>query len=316
MRGKVHVEEKKNGSILVVDEIPYMVNKSTLVSKLGELVVDKKIEGITDIRDESNRDGIRIAIYLKSGIDVDKLLIQLYKLTDLQCNFNINNVTLIESGLQPNLLNIKDLLMEFVDFRRSTVYRRSVYQLQKAKDRLHILEGLKKAIDIIDEVIDTIKKSDTKQDAKEQLMAKFDFSDEQAEYILLMRLQSLVGLEIQKVIDEIEEKKALIAFLEEIINNPARLDEIVIEEFDYMTKKYGDERRTKVMKDKSVYNLAASLKALRDAADKEKEDVILWMSNNYQVRVLYQTRILNIPEETLDLVYTHNQDNIIVITDK
>jgi len=316
MRGKVHVEEKKNGSILVVDEIPYMVNKSTLVSKLGELVVDKKIEGITDIRDESNRDGIRIAIYLKSGIDVDKLLIQLYKLTDLQCNFNINNVTLIESGLQPNLLNIKDLLMEFVDFRRSTVYRRSVYQLQKAKDRLHILEGLKKAIDIIDEVIDTIKKSETKQDAKEQLMAKFDFSDEQAEYILLMRLQSLVGLEIQKVIDEIEEKKALIAFLEEIINNPARLDEIVIEEFDYMTKKYGDERRTKVMKDKSVYNLAASLKALRDAADKEKEDVILWMSNNYQVRVLYQTRILNIPEETLDLVYTHNQDNIIVITDK
>ena len=316
MRGKVHIEEKKNGSILVVDEIPYMVNKSTLVSKLGELVVDKKIEGITDIRDESNRDGIRIAIYLKSGIDVDKLLIQLYKLTDLQCNFNINNVTLIESGLQPNLLNIKDLLMEFVDFRRSTVYRRSVYQLQKAKDRLHILEWLKKAIDIIDEVIDTIKKSDTKQDAKEQLIAKFDFSEEQAEYILLMRLQSLVGLEIQKVIDEIEEKKKTIEFLEEIINNPARLDEVVVEEFDYMRKKYGDERRTKVMKDKSVYNLAASLKALREAADKEKEDVILRMSNNYQVRVLYQTRILNIPEETLDLVYTHNQDNIIVITDK
>jgi len=316
MRGKIHVEDGKNGSILVIDEIPYMVNKSTLVSKIAELVVDKKIEWIVDIRDESNRDAMRIAIYLKQGMDTDKMLIQLYKLTDLQCNFNVNNVTLIEAGTQPNLLNIKDLLMEFVDFRRLVVYRRSVYQLKKAQDRLHILEGLKKAIDIIDEVIDTIKKSSTKQDAKEQLMAKFDFSEEQAEYILLMRLQSLVGLEIQRIIDEIEEKKKLIAFLEEIINNPARLDEIVVEEYNYMKKTYGDERRTKLLNDTSVYNLAASLKSLRDAADKEKEDVILWMSNNYQIRVLYQSRILNIPEETLDLIYTHNQDQLIIITDR
>lgn len=140
MRGKVHVENGKNGSILVIDEIPYMVNKSNLVSKIAELVVDKKIDGIVDIRDESNRDAMRIAVYLKSGVDTDKILIQLYKLTDLQCNFNINNVSLIESGMQPNLLNIKDLLMEFVDFRRLVVYRRSVYQLKKAQDRLHILE--------------------------------------------------------------------------------------------------------------------------------------------------------------------------------
>ncbi len=135
---------------------------------------------------------MRVAIYIKSEIDPYSILVQLYKQTDLQSNFNINNVSLVENGLQPRLLNIKDLLMEFVSFRRSVVYRRSIFQLAKAQDRLHILEGLKKAIDVIDEVIETIKKSDTKQDAKENLMKKFEFSDKQAEYILLMRLQSLV----------------------------------------------------------------------------------------------------------------------------
>jgi DNA gyrase subunit A len=160
---------------------------------------------------------MRIAIYLKSGIDSDKILVELYKYTELQNNFNLNNISLVEDGKQPRLLNIKDLLMEYVTFRRGVVYRRSVFQLNKAKDRLHILEGLKKAIDVIDEVIETIKKSETKQEAKENLMKKFKFSDMQAEYILMMRLQSLVGLEIQKVIEEIEEKKKLIEYLEGII---------------------------------------------------------------------------------------------------
>jgi len=140
MRGKTHIEEDKHGSILIIDEIPYLVNKSTLVSKIGELVVDKKIEGISDMRDESSKNKIRIAIYLKSGVDANKILVELYKYTELQCAFNINNVSLIEAGKQPRLLNIKDLLMEFVTFRRSVVYRRSIFQLNKAKDRLHILE--------------------------------------------------------------------------------------------------------------------------------------------------------------------------------
>jgi DNA gyrase subunit A len=202
---------------LVIDEIPYVVNKSTLVAKIGELVVDKKIDGVTDIRDESSKNIIRIAIYLRPGIDPDQILIQLYKFTELQTNFNVNNVSLIENGVQPRLLNIKDLVMEFVTFRRSVVYRRSIFQLNKAKDRLHILEGLKKAIDVIDEVISTIRNSETKPDAKINLMDKFQFSDMQAEYILMMRLQSLVGLEIQKVLEEIDEKKALIEYLESII---------------------------------------------------------------------------------------------------
>lgn len=299
----------------MVDQIPYVVNKSTLVSKIGELVVDKKIDGVTDIRDESSKNIIRIAIYLKPGIDPDQILIQLYKFTELQTNFNVNNVTLIEGGLQPRLCNIKDLLMEYVTFRRQVVYRRSIFQLNKAKDRLHILEGLKKAIDVIDEVIDTIKKSNTKPDAKINLMEKFSFSDMQAEYILMMRLQSLVGLEIQKIAEEIDEKLALIAYLESIIGDPLKLDGVISEEFDYMKQKYGDERKTKLSEDLSVYNIAGSLKAFKDAADKIKEDVIVRIGNDYSMRVLYQSRILAIPEETMDLVYTHNQDQLIVITD-
>ncbi len=315
MRGKTHVEEDKHGNIIVIDEIPYLVNKSSLVSKIGELVVDKKIEGITDMRDESSKNKIRIAIYLKSGVDANKILVELYKYTELQCAFNVNNVSLIEAGKQPRLLNIKDLLMEFVTFRRSVVYRRSIFQLNKAKDRLHILEWLKKAIDVIDEVIDTIKKSDTKQDAKENLISKFEFSEMQAEYILMMRLQSLVGLEIKKIADEIDEKKRIIEELESIINDSDKLDGVIKNEFVYMKKQYGDERRTDLSQDLSVYNVSWSLKAFMATADKIKEDVIVWIWNDYSIRILYQSRIQAIPEETMDLIYTHNQDKLIVITD-
>ncbi len=314
-RGKTHVENGKHGGVLVIDEIPYVVNKSTLVAKIGELVVDKRIDWVTDIRDESSKNIIRIAIYLRPGIDPDQILIQLYKFTELQTNFNVNNVSLIEAGVQPRLLNIKDLVMEFVTFRRSVVYRRSIFQLNKAKDRLHILEGLKKAIDVIDEVISTIRNSETKPDAKINLMDKFQFSDMQAEYILMMRLQSLVGLEIQKVLEEIDEKKALIEYLESIIWDPLKLDGVIKDEFDYMRQKYGDERKTKLSEDTSVYNIAGSLKAFKDAADKIKEDVIVRIGNDYSMRVLYQSRILAIPEETMDLIYTQNQDQLIIITD-
>ncbi len=315
MRGKAHIEEDKHGSLIVIDEIPYLVNKSLLVSKIGELVVDKKIEWVSDMRDESSKNKIRIAIYLKSGVDANKILVELYKYTELQCAFNLNNVSLVDSGKQPRLLNIKDLLVEFVDFRRSVVYRRTVFQLNKAIDRLHILEGLKKAIDVIDDVIETIKKSETKIDAKDNLMAKFDFSETQAEYILMMRLQSLVGLEIQKIIDEIDDKKKLIEELQSIINQPEKLDHVIKEEFLYMKKQYGDERKTDLSEDISVYNVSGSLKAFMSAADKIKEDVIVRVGNDYSIRILYQSRIQTIPEETMDLIYTHNQDKLIVITD-
>ena len=316
VRGKTHDEVYEWAHVIVIDEIPYLVNKASLVAKIGELVVDKKVEGINDIRDESNRDRIRIAIYLKKWVDPDAILMQIYKFTDLQTNFNLNNVSLIEGGSQPRLLNIKDLLMEFVEFRRNVVYRRSVFQLNKAKDRLHILEGLKKAIDIIDEVIDTIKKSESKADARTNLMEKFWFTEKQAEYILLMRLQSLVGLEIQKIAEEIDAKIRLIEYLEGIISDPQKLDEVLAQEFEYMKEKYGDGRRTELSNDLSVYNISGSLKELQKAADKVKEDVICWIGNDYSLRILYQTRIQNIPEETLDLIYTHNQDQLVIITDR
>jgi DNA gyrase subunit A len=285
------------------------------VAKIGELVIDKKIEGINDIRDESSKNRNRIVLYLRNGVDPDAILIQLYKFTELQTNFNINNVSLVEGGRQPRLLNIKDLLMEFVTFRREIVFKRSNFQLQKATDRLHILEGLKRAVDIIDEVIATIKKSESRKEAKENLIYKFDFSEEQSEYILQMRLQSLVGLEIQKIIDEIEEKKKLITELTEIINNPAKLDTVVEEELMYMKEKYGDERKTDVSDSKEVYNIAGNIKALQAQADKVKEDVICRIGNDFSLRVLYQSRVQIIPEETLDLIYTQNQDRLIIITD-
>lgn len=315
VRGKTHTEVYEDSHVIVIDEIPYLVNKSALVSKIGELVVDKKIEWISDIRDESNKNKNRIVLYLRKGVNPDAVLVQLYKFTELQTNFNINNVSLVEWGTQPRLLNIKELLMEFLTFRREVVRRRSEFQLQKAKDRLHILEWLKRAIDIIDDVIYTIRHSVDKKEAKDNLILKFQFSEEQAEYILQMRLQSLVWLEIQKVLDEIAEKQAKIAELTEILANPEKLDGVVQSEFDYMKQKYGDERKTEVSDDTSLLNLSWSIKAIQAAADRIKEDVICRIGADYSMRVLYQSRIQTIPEETIDLIYTHNQDRIIVITD-
>jgi len=313
VRGKTHIEQSKHGDIIVIDQIPYQINKSSLVEKIGELVVDKRIDGITDIRDESAKGIIRVTIHIRRGANAQKILTQLYKMTDLQSSFAINNVSLIEKGRQPRLLNILDLISEFVIYRREIVYRRSVFQLGKAKDRLHILEGLRKAISIIDEVIATIRHSDTKQEAKEQLMKKFEFSDPQAEHILLMRLQSLVGLELNKIIEEIGEKEKLIAYLEDIVNNPSSLDNVVKEEMHAIKHTYGDERRT-ILIDGSG-DVKRSLKEFENQADQEKEDVIVRLNDNFDLRVLYQSRISVIPEDTIDLIYTHNQDKIIVITD-
>ncbi len=316
VRGKTHIEDGKNGKVIVIDEIPYQVNKSTLVGKIGELVVDKKLEGITDIRDESNRERMRVSITLKKGVDAQAVLTKLFKYTELQSNFNVNNVTLIEKGMQPRLLNIKDLLVEFVEFRRQVVYRRSVYQLGKAKDRLHILEGLKRAIDILDDVIAAIRNSSDKAEAKEKLMGKkFEFTDVQAEYILQMRLQSLVGLEIQKILDEIDEKKKLIEYLEGIINDPKKLDKVVKDEMNYIKKTFGDERRTELVADGTA-NLSNRMKELLAKEDAVKEDVILWIGADQSFRILYQSRVNVLPDDTLEVIYTHNQDKLIVITDK
>lgn len=314
-RGKIHFEQDtKKHDLIVIDEIPYQVNKANLISKIADLVNSKKIEWITDITDESSKDEMRVVIQLKKWTSKEDILTRLYKYSDLQSNFNVNNVSLTEKGIQPKHLNIKQMLEEFVTFRREVVYRRSAYQLDKAKNRLHILEGLERAIDILDEVIETIKSSDTREDAKQNLMSKFEFTDPQAEYILMLRLQTLVGLEIQKILNEIGDKKELIMYLEGIINDPKKLDAVVIDELIYMKDTYGDERKTELSNDPSVYELNSNIAALKRLDEMTKEPVITWIDNSYNVKVLYQSRILNIPEETLTLTHTHNQDQLIIIS--
>lgn len=314
VRWKVSTEEDNWKEKIVISQLPYQVNKSTLVSKIWELVSTKKIEWVDDITDESNKSNIRIVITLKKWTDKDSVLTLLYKYTDLQTNFNINNVALIDKWIQPQLLNIKDLLLHFIDFRREVIYNRSVFQLNKAEDRLHILLWLEKAIDILDDVIETIRWSQTRQEAKDALIKNFEFSEPQAEYILMLRLQTLVWLEIQKIIDEKKEKEELIEYLREVINNPEKLDEVVIDELIYIKDEYWDDRRTEVSESLEVYQLDDSVKNLKRLEELQKEKVILWMWDDFETKILYQTRLNIIPENTFEIKHIHNQYKIFAIS--
>lgn len=317
IRWKIRKEQtQKWNERIIIYELPYQLNKSTFISKIWELINTKRIEWITDITDESNKEKIKVSITVSKSTDADTILTKLYKLTDLQTNFNLNNITLTENAIQPKLLNIKDLLQEFINFRRQIVYNRSLYQLNKAKDRLHILEGLKAAIDILDEVIATIKWSETRSEAKEKLMNNFWFTDPQADYILMLRLQTLVWLEIQKISKEIEEKKQLIEYLSEIVENSEKLDKVIIDELIYIKDEYWDERKTEISDETNIYNLDKSIKDIRKLEELQKENIILRTGLDYSIKVLYQSRINTVPTNTYDITYTHNQKRIIVITDR
>lgn len=247
VRSRADIEEMKNGrNRIIVTETPYQVNKANLVSKIADLVRDKKITQISDLRDESNREGTRIVIELKKDAYPSKVLNQLYKMTALQTRFNMNMIALVD-GIQPRLLNLKQVLEHFIDHRKIVITRRTEYELRIAKARAHILEGLKIALDNIDEVIKTIRASETKEEAKDALMTKFKLSELQAQAILDMRLQTLAGLERSKIEDELKEKLALIADLESILADPGKVLAIMQEEFKEMIEKYGDERRTEVV---------------------------------------------------------------------
>lgn len=246
VRAEAEIEELKNGKFqIIITEIPYQVNKSTLVTKIADLVRDKKIVGISDLRDESNREGIRIVIELKKEAYPKKILNQLFKYTQMQTSFNMNMIALVD-GLQPRLLNLKQVLEYFILHRKEVIIRRTTYDLRIAKARAHILEGLKIALDNIDKVIETIRKSETKDDAQTALMSKFGLTELQAKAILEMRLQTLAGLERKKIEDELAEKLALIAELEGILADPEKVKNIMIEELEEMKIKYGDARRTRV----------------------------------------------------------------------
>lgn len=246
MRARADIEEKKGGRfIIVITEIPYMVNKATLVTRIADLVRDKKITGISDVRDESNREGIRVVIELKKDAYPKKILNQLYKMTPMQLSFNFNMIALVD-GLQPKLLDLKQILAYFIEHRKVVIVNRTKFDLQVAKDRAHILEGLKTALDHIDKIIETIKKSETKEDAQEALMKNFKLTEVQSKAILEMRLQTLAGLERKKIEDELAEKMALIKELEAILKDPQKVISIVKEELTEMKEKYGDERKTEV----------------------------------------------------------------------
>lgn len=247
VRAKAEIQEEKNGRFrIVISEIPYQINKATLVEKIAELVTDKKIVGISDLRDESNREGMRIVIELKKDSYPNKILNQLYKLTPLQSNFNMNMIALVD-GLQPRLLNLKQVLEYFILHRKEVITRRTIYELKMAKARAHILEGLKIALDHIDEVIKTIRNSDTKEEAHAALMAKFKLSELQATAILEMRLQTLAGLERNKIEEELAEKIKLIAELEGILHDEKKVLKIMQKEFIEIKDAYGDKRRTEIV---------------------------------------------------------------------
>ncbi len=248
MRARAEVEETKNGRHqIVVTEIPYQVNKASLIEKIALLVKDKKITDIKDLRDESNKEGIRVVIELKKEAYPKKVLNRLYKLTDLQTTFHVNMIALGEGGMQPRVMTLKEMLEEYIQHREVVITRRTEYDLQKAKDRAHILEGLKAALDKIDQIIAIIRKSKDKDEAKANLMSKFKFSDLQTQAILEMRLQQLANLERQKIEDELKEKQKLIKELEAILKSKHKRLEMIKDDLAHLKETYGDERRTEIV---------------------------------------------------------------------
>jgi len=246
IRASADIEETKRGYRIVVSQIPYQVNKAELIVKIADLVKEKRVEGITDLRDESDRkDGVRIVIELKANAYPKKVLNKLFELTPLQTAFHVNMIALID-GIQPKVLNLKNVLEEFIKHRQIVVRRRTQFDLDRTKDRIHILEGLKIALDHIDEVIATIKQSETKEIAHNNLMSKFLLSDKQATAILEMKLSSLAGLERKKIDDELAEKLKLASELEAILASNARILEIIKTELEEIKEKFGDARRTKI----------------------------------------------------------------------
>ena len=246
MRGRTTVEEhpKTGRKSIVATEIPYQVNKAKLIEKIAELVRDKRIEGIADMRDESDRDGMRIVIDLKKDAVPEIVQNNLWKMTQLQESFGINMLAIVDG--RPQILSLKQALLHYIAHRRDVVTRRTMFDLREARDRMHILEGLKIAVDNIDAVIDLIRASKDTEAAKTGLMQSFDLSARQAQAILDMRLAKLTGLERDALIAEIKEVGALIARLEAILENEQSLMAVVTGELEEIKKEYGDERRTEL----------------------------------------------------------------------
>ncbi|MBT8233497.1 MAG: DNA gyrase subunit A [Saprospiraceae bacterium] len=245
VRGRATIETSKTGrESIVITEIPFQLNKASLVVKIADLVTNERVTGISDIRDESDRKGLRIVVDIKRDAIANVVLSKLYKYTPLQSSYGVNNVALVNG--RPEIMNLKSLISEFIRFRLEVIVRRTQFDLRKAEERAHILEGLIKAIDNLDEVIKIIRSSKTVDEAKQNLMAALDLSEIQSKAILEMRLQKLVSLEMEKLRKEYDELLITIADLKDILANEGRQREIIKTELGELKEKYGDERRTEI----------------------------------------------------------------------
>jgi DNA gyrase subunit A len=273
-RSRVELTEKA----IIVNEIPYQVNKANLLIKISELVKDKRVEGIRDIRDESNKDGIRIVIETKRDASPEVVVNQLYKFTDLQTYQHFNLLALVQDGRQPKLLNLKEILVEYIDHRYEVVTRRTQFDLNKAEAELHILDGLKIALDNIEKVIQLIRSSYDKEEASQKLIAEFGLSEKQTEAILQMRLQTLTNLDKSKIEEERQAKIDLINSLKEILENPEVKKEVVCKEIEEVNEKIKSPRRTQIFKQ--------SLEDYNKEDMIEEEDVVVQLTKSQYIKVL------------------------------
>lgn len=278
IRSVAEIEERKNGFRIVITQIPYQVNKADMVTKIADLVKEKKVDGITDIRDESNREGIRIVIELKANSYPKKVLNRLYELTPLQTAYHINMLALVNE-IEPRVLSLKEVLDEFVKHRQVVVRRRSEYELARAQERAHILSGLLIALDAIDEVVSIIRSSKNRDIARESLIKRFSLSEVQANAILDMRLSALVGLERQRLQDEYDEKMKLIAYLEDLLAHEEKILALIREETLAIKDQYGQPRRTRIIN--------SDIKGFSAEDLIPNEDVVISLTKtNYIKRVL------------------------------
>lgn len=282
MRAVAEIEQDKKGrEKIIITEVPYQTNKATLVEKIADLVRDKKIVGISDLRDESAREEVRVVIELKKDAYATKILNQLYKMTPMQTAFHVNMLALVD-GIQPRVLNIEMVLRYYLEHRKVMVRRRTEFELRKAEARAHILEGLRIALDQIDKVISTIRASETQDEARTNLMSKFKLSELQANAILAMPLRTLAGLERKKIEDEYNELQKVMAKLKEILSSENNILKVISEELRELKEKFGDKRRTQIVK-----------KAIGNFSDEDlipdEEVVVSLTKGNYVKRISADT---------------------------
>ncbi len=277
VRAKVDIEEQKNGKQrIVVHEIPYMVNKAKLIERIADLARNKEIDGITDVNDETDRDGMRIVIDVRRDASAEVILNNLYKMTLMQTTFNFNMLAIVNGA--PKILSLKQILQYYLEHQESVVRRRTQFELKKAQSRAHIVEGLRIALDHIDEIINIIRSSQTSEVAKNQLMSNYGLSDRQAQAILDMRLVRLTGLEREKIEDEYQKLMAAIADYKDILAHKERINQIIYDELMEIQKKFGDARRTELQ--------VGDITNIEDEDLIEEEDIIVTLTHNGYIKRL------------------------------